>query len=115
MNNVLATHGIMLVFHASDEENRQHLELLRSRLNGAGIAYTLRRSDGRDNGASFSQVALITPDGVTTLDDDSCVVERSQPLEVFLQEQPAPQAAARLHGRMPVSGAFWGRSSATPI
>jgi hypothetical protein len=81
MSNVLATHGITLVFHASDEEHRQHLELLRSRLNGAGIAYTLRRSDGCDNGASFSQVALITPDGVTTLNDDSCVVERSQPLD----------------------------------
>jgi hypothetical protein len=28
-------------------------------------------------------------------------------LEVFLQEQPAPQAAARSQGRMPTSGDFW--------
>ena len=32
MNNVLATHGITLVFHASDEKQRQHLDLL-SQLN----------------------------------------------------------------------------------
>ena len=56
-------------------------ELLRSRLDGAGIAYTLRRSDGCDNGATFFQAALITPDSVTKLDDDSCVVEGAQPLD----------------------------------
>ena len=52
-----------------------------ARLQGAGIAYTLRRSDGSDKGATFSQAALITPNGLIKLADDSCVVEGSQPLD----------------------------------
>ena len=68
-DNLLAMHGVTLVFCASDEDHRRALDWLRSRLNGAGIEHKVMRSNGSAGGVVYSNT------------DDHYVVE-SGPLDV---------------------------------